>query len=123
MLVLTRRPGEAITLSPRKDLDLNITGRNILIVEDIIDTGMTLSYLLNHIGAKSPASVEVCTLFDRRARRIANIHLKYVGFNIPDEFLVGYGLDYREEYRNLPFVGILTLGKPGKGAGTKDGQK
>ena len=65
----------------------------------------------------------MCTLFDRRARRIADIHLKYVGFDIPDEFLVGYGLDYREEYRNLPFVGILTLGKPDKGAGGKGGQK
>jgi hypoxanthine phosphoribosyltransferase len=115
--------GDGSVIKITKDLDLDITGRNILIVEDIIDTGMTLSYLLEHIEAKSPASVEVCTLFDRRARRIADIHLKYVGFDIPDEFLVGYGLDYREEYRNLPFVGILTLGKPGRGASTKGKQK
>jgi hypoxanthine phosphoribosyltransferase len=94
-----------------KDLDLNITGRHVLIIEDIIDTGMTLSYLLNHLNAKGPASVKVCTLFDRPARRIANIHLDYVGFQIPDEFIVGYGLDYQEEYRNLPFVGIVDLGR------------
>jgi hypoxanthine phosphoribosyltransferase len=94
-----------------KDLDLNITGRHVLIIEDIIDTGMTLSYLLNHLKAKGPASVKVCTLFDRPARRIANIHLDYVGFQIPDEFIVGYGLDYQEEYRNLPFVGIVDLGR------------
>jgi len=72
---------------------------------------MTLSYLLNHLNAKEPAGIKVCTLFDRPARRIANIHLDYVGFQIPDEFIVGYGLDYQEEYRNLPFVGIVNLGK------------
>ena len=103
--------GSGSVIKITKDLDLNITGRHVLIVEDIIDTGMTLSYLLNHLKAKGPASVKVCTLFDRRARRIADIHLDYVGFKIPDEFLVGYGLDYREEYRNLPFVGIVNLGR------------
>ena len=104
--------GDGSVIKITKDLGLNTTGRHILVVEDIIDTGMTLSYLLNHLKAKGPAGVKVCKLFDRRARQIADIHLDYVGFKVPDEFLVGYGLDYREEYRNFPFVGIASLGKP-----------
>ncbi len=80
-------------------------------VEDIVDTGITLSYIINRLKAKRPASLAVCTLLDRRARRLADIRLDYVGFEVPDEFVVGYGLDYREEYRNLPFIGIPTLEK------------
>ena len=110
-MAISHYGGDDSVIKITKDLDLNITGRHVLIVEDIIDPGMTLSYLLNHLNAKEPAGIKVCTLFDRPARRIANIHLDYVGFQIPDEFIVGYGLDYQEEYRNLPFVGIVNLGK------------
>ena len=110
-MAISHYSGDKSVIKITKDLDLNITGRHVLIVEDIIDTGMTLSYLLEHLNAKGPASIKVCTLFDRPARRIADIHLDYVGFQIPDEFIVGYGLDYQEEYRNLPFVGIVDLGK------------
>jgi bifunctional protein TilS/HprT len=111
-MAISHYGGDGSVIKITKDLDLNTTGRHVLVVEDIVDTGMTLSYLLNHLKAKGPAGVKVCTLFDKRARRIADIHLDYVGFKVPDEFLVGYGLDYREEYRNLPFVGIPNLGKP-----------
>lgn len=90
-----------------KDLDLDISGQDIILVEDIVDSGMTLHYLINHLRAKNPASLEVCALLDKKARRIANIPLKYVGFEVPDEFIVGYGLDYLERYRNLPFIGTL----------------
>jgi len=90
-----------------KDLDQQIAGRHVLMVEDVIDTGMTLNYLLNYLAAHRPASLEVCALLDKRARRLVDLPLKYVGFEVPDEFVVGYGLDYREKYRNLPFIGIL----------------
>jgi len=76
-------------------------------VEDIVDTGMTLNYLLNYLSSKNPASLKVCTLLDKKVRRLVNVPLDYVGFEIPDEFVVGYGLDYLERYRNLPFIGIL----------------
>jgi len=81
-------------------------------VEDIVDTGLTLSYVMNHIMAKGVASIAVCTLLDKRARRIVDVPLDYIGFEAPDEFVVGYGLDYREEYRNLPFIGILEPSEP-----------
>jgi bifunctional protein TilS/HprT len=110
-MAISHYGGDESVIKITKDLDLNITDRHVLIVEDIVDTGMTLSYLLNHLNTKGPASIKVCTLFDRPARRIADIHLDYVGFRIPDEFIVGYGLDYQEEYRNLPFVGIVDLGE------------
>lgn len=90
-----------------KDLDRSITGRHVLMVEDIVDTGMTLNYVLKYLSTHNPASLEVCTLLDKRPRRIIDVPLKYVGFQIPDEFVVGYGLDYHEEYRNLPFIAIL----------------
>ena len=90
-----------------KDLDSSITGQHVLMVEDIVDTGMTLNYVLNHLSAHNPASLRVCALLDKRARRLINVPLDYIGFEIPDEFVVGYGLDYRGEYRNLPFIGIL----------------
>jgi len=94
-----------------KDLDINVAGRHVVMVEDIVDTGLTLSYIISHLEAKGAASLVVCTLLDKRVRRIVDVPLDYVGFEVPDEFVVGYGLDYREEYRNLPFIGIL---KPGK---------
>jgi bifunctional protein TilS/HprT len=97
-----------------KDIDLSVVGRHVIMVEDIVDTGITLSYILNHLQAGGPASLAVCTLLDRRARRLADVCLDYVGFEVPDEFVVGYGLDYREEYRNLPFIGIPTLEKSSK---------
>jgi hypoxanthine phosphoribosyltransferase len=90
-----------------RDLDSSITGQHVLMVEDIVDTGMTLNYILSHLSAHNPASLRVCTLLDKRARRLINVPLDYIGFEIPDEFVVGYGLDYKGEYRNLPFIGIL----------------
>nr|WP_278812620.1 hypoxanthine phosphoribosyltransferase [Dehalococcoides mccartyi] len=89
-----------------KDMDLEVAGRDVLLVEDIVDTGITLNYLLNHLRSKNPSSLKVCTLLDRKVRRLIDIKIDYVGFELPDEFVVGYGLDYHEEYRNLPFIGI-----------------
>ncbi len=97
-----------------KDMDLNVAGRHVIMVEDIVDTGMTLNYILNHLRAKGTASLSVCTLLDRRVRRILDVPLDYIGFEVPDEFVVGYGLDYREEYRNLPFIGIPRIEKKPK---------
>ena len=85
-----------------KDLDLAITGRDVLVVEDIVDTGLTLGYLVRNLQAREPAGIAVCTLLDRRARRLAKLPIRYTGFEVPDRFLVGYGLDQREKYRNLP---------------------
>jgi hypoxanthine phosphoribosyltransferase len=90
-----------------QDLSENIQGRDVLVVEDIVDTGMTLHHLLKQLLAREPASLRVCALLDKRARRIADVPLDYVGFEIPDEFVVGYGLDYRQRFRNLPFVATL----------------
>ena len=90
-----------------KDLDINPEGRHVLLVEDIVDTGMTLSFVLGYLNSRNPASLCVCTLLDKSVHRLANVQLDYVGFQVPDEFLVGYGLDYEEEYRNLPFVALL----------------
>lgn len=90
-----------------KDLDTSIEGRNVLIVEDIIDTGRTLSYLLRILGARQPRSLEICTLLNKPARREVDVNVKYIGFDIPDKFVLGYGLDFREQYRNLPYVAVL----------------
>lgn len=90
-----------------KDLEIPITGRNVLFIEDVVDTGLTLNYLLRNLRARNPASLEVCVMFDKPVRRLVDIPLRYKGFDIPDQFVVGYGLDYREKYRNLPFVGLL----------------
>lgn len=90
-----------------KDLDEALTGKDILIVEDILDSGMTLAYLKEHIGAKDARSIRIATLLDKPERRRVNIVPDYKGFVVPDEFVVGYGLDYDEKYRNLPYVGIL----------------
>jgi hypoxanthine phosphoribosyltransferase len=89
------------------DLNANIQGRSILIVEDIIDTGRTLAYITENLRTRNPLSLEICTLLNKPSRREVNVHLDYVGFDIPNEFVVGYGLDYNEFYRNLPFVGVL----------------
>ena len=90
-----------------KDLDADIAGRNVLIVEDIIDSGLTLSWLLGNLGSRGPASLEVCTLLRKPDAAKVEIDVKYVGFDIPNEFVVGYGLDYAEKLRNLPFIGTL----------------
>jgi hypoxanthine phosphoribosyltransferase len=91
-----------------KDLDRSIAGVDVIMVEDIVDTGMTLNYVLHYLAERKPASLEVCTLLDKRVRRLVEVPLKYVGFEIPDEFVVGYGLDYNGEFRNLPFIGVIT---------------
>ncbi len=93
-----------------KDLDLSITDRHVIFVEDVVDTGLTLNYLLRSLSTRGPASLEVCALFSKPTRRLVEIPLRYKGFDLPDYFVVGYGLDYAERYRNLPYVGIL---KPG----------
>jgi hypoxanthine phosphoribosyltransferase len=90
-----------------KDLEVSLAGRHVLFVEDVIDTGLTLNYILRNLRSRQPASLEVCVLFDKPERRLIDIPLKYKGFDLPDRFVVGYGLDYRERYRNLPFVGLL----------------
>ncbi len=90
-----------------KDLDTPISGRDVLIVEDIIDTGLTLDYLLRILRARNPASLRICALLDKKERRRIPIHLDYVGFEIPNKFVVGYGLDFGEIYRNLPYIAVL----------------
>lgn len=90
-----------------KDLEESIEGKDVLIVEDIIDTGLTLSYLIENLKSRGPKSVEICTLLDKPEKRKADVDVKYVGFKIPDEFVVGYGLDFAEQHRNAPFVSIL----------------
>lgn len=90
-----------------QDLSENIAGRDVLLVEDIVDTGMTLNHLLRQLEARGPASLAVCALLDKRVRRLVDVPLDYVGFEVPDEFVVGYGLDYRQRFRNLPFIATL----------------
>ena len=90
-----------------KDLEENIAGKDVLLVEDIVDTGFTVRYLMRTLMSRNPRSVEICTLLDRRARRIIDLDLKYVGFEIPDKFIIGYGLDYKQQFRNLPYIGVI----------------
>ena len=90
-----------------KDLDESIEGKNVLVIEDIIDSGRTLSYLLDILGKRNPQSLRLCTLLDKPERRVKDVNVDYTCFNIPDEFVVGYGLDYAQRYRNLPFIGIV----------------
>jgi hypoxanthine phosphoribosyltransferase len=90
-----------------KDLDTSIEGRNVLVVEDIIDSGLTLSYLMRNLRARNPASLEICALLTKPDRREIDVPVRYVGFDIPNRFVVGYGLDFAERYRNLPYVGVL----------------
>ncbi len=90
-----------------KDLDEAIAGKDVLIVEDIIDSGRTLYYLIDILKKRNPNSIHLCTLLDKPERRVKDVKVDYVGFNIPDEFVVGYGLDYAQKYRNLPFIGVV----------------
>ena len=90
-----------------KDLDMPITGRHVLLVEDVVDTGLTLGYIMKLLRARQPRSLRVCTLLDRESVRLLDMQLHYTGFTIPDQFVVGYGLDYRQLYRNLPYIGVL----------------
>jgi hypoxanthine phosphoribosyltransferase len=98
-----------------KDLSKPIEGRDVIVVEDIIDTGLTLNYLLGYLADRQPASISICCLLDKPARRLAEIPIDYIGFTIPDRFVIGYGLDYDERYRNLPYIGVL---KPSVYGGT-----
>ena len=91
-----------------KDLDINIEGRHVLVVEDIIDSGLTLSYLMRNLESREPATLEVCALLTKPARREIDVPVRYVGFEIPNKFVVGYGLDFAERYRNLPYVAVLS---------------
>jgi len=100
----TRTSGEVRIM---KDLDVAIEGRHILVVEDIVDTGLTLSYLLANFASRGAASVKLAALLDKHERRQKEVKIDYLGFQIPDEFVVGYGLDFAERYRNLPFIGVL----------------
>jgi len=118
-------PQEAESVRIIKDLDISIAGLEVIMVEDIVDTGMTLNYVLHYLAGRNPASLEVCTLLDKRVRRLVDVPLKYVGFEIPDEFVVGYGLDYNGEFRNLPFIGVVTPTPPVAGlrrAGARETQ-
>lgn len=90
-----------------KDLDEPLEGKEVLIVEDIIDSGRTLNYLIQILKKRNPASIRLCTLLDKPERRVTDVKVDYVGFNIPDEFVVGYGLDYAQKYRNLPYIGVV----------------
>jgi hypoxanthine phosphoribosyltransferase len=90
-----------------KDLDESIKDKEVIIVEDIIDSGRTLSYLIELLGQRSPKSIKLCTLLDKPDRRVVDVKVDYIGFEIPDEFVVGYGLDYDQRYRNLPYIGVI----------------
>lgn len=90
-----------------KDLDNSIEGKNVIIVEDIVDTGRTLNYLVKILKERKPNSIRICTLLDKPDRRVAEVDVDYTGFNIPDEFVVGFGLDYDQKYRNLPYIGVV----------------
>ena len=91
-----------------KDLDISIEGRDVLVVEDIIDSGLTLSYLMRNLESREPASLEICALMTKPSRRQIDVPVRYIGFEIPDRFVVGYGLDLAERYRNLPYVAVLS---------------
>ena len=90
-----------------KDLDEPLKDRHVIIVEDIVDSGRTLSYLIKMLGDRGPASIRLCTLLDKPERRVTDVKVDYTGFEIPDEFVVGYGLDYDQRYRNLPYIGVV----------------
>ncbi len=90
-----------------KDLDDSVEGKDVLIVEDIIDSGNTLAYLLDLLKSRKPNSIKICTLLDKPERRVTNVKVDYTGFHIPDKFVVGYGLDYMQKYRNLPYIGVI----------------
>lgn len=92
-----------------KDLDETIMGKDVIVIEDIIDSGRTLSYLLEMLKDRKPESLRLCTLLDKPDRRVVDVDIDYLGFAIPDEFVVGYGLDYAQKYRNLPYIGVVEL--------------
>ena len=92
-----------------KDLDEPLKGKDVIVIEDIVDSGRTLSYLLEMLRDRGPASLRLCTLLDKPERRVTDVHVDYTGFQIPDEFVVGYGLDYDQKYRNLPYIGVVEL--------------
>ncbi len=92
-----------------KDLDDSIENKDVLVVEDIIDSGRTLSYLLDNLRSRNPRSLKLCTLLDKPERRVTEVKVDYTGFEIPDKFVVGYGLDFRQQYRNLPYIGVVEL--------------
>lgn len=92
-----------------KDLDQSLKGKHVIVIEDIVDSGNTLSYLLTNLNERGPASLALCTLLDKPSRRVKDVAVDYTGFEIPDEFVVGYGLDYAQKYRNLPFIGVVEL--------------
>jgi len=104
-----RREGEDVRVRFLKDLDQDIEGKDLLIVEDVIDTGLTLNYITRSLWLRNPASLEIATLLDRPYRRLADLPVKYQGFQVPDEFFVGYGFDYRQELRNLPMIARLNI--------------
>ena len=91
----------------RKDYSIDIEGKNVLVIDDILDTGRTLAFVKDYLSVKSPKSIRLCTLLDKPSRKASKVDVDYVGFSVPDEFVVGYGLDYDEKYRNLPFIGVL----------------
>lgn len=93
-----------------KDLEASIEGRDVILVEDIVDTGLTLSYLIHNLENRGPASLKVCTLLSKPDRRLVDVEVDYIGFDIPDEFVVGYGLDFNQRYRNLPYIGVYKGG-------------
>ena len=92
-----------------KDLDESVEGKNVIVIEDIIDSGRTLRYLLDNLTSRHPAELRLCTLLDKPERRVTDVKVDYCGFTIPDKFVVGYGLDYAQRYRNLPFIGVLSF--------------
>lgn len=92
-----------------KDLDEPLEGKHVIVVEDIVDSGRTLSYLLENLQNRKPASLHLCTLLDKPERRVTDVKVDYTGFEIPDEFVVGYGLDYAQKYRNLPYIGVVEM--------------
>jgi hypoxanthine phosphoribosyltransferase len=98
-----------------KDLDINVESRHVLVVEDIVDSGLTLSYLIRNLEAREPASLEVCALMTKPSRREIDVPIRYVGFEIPNRFVIGYGLDFAERYRNLPYVGVFDEALLGEG--------
>ena len=92
-----------------KDLDEPLEGKDVIVVEDIVDSGNTLSYLLENLGKRGVSSLKLCTLLDKPERRVKDVKVDYTGFEIPDEFVVGYGLDYAQKYRNLPYIGVVEV--------------
>lgn len=108
LAISSYRGGAGGSVRITKDLDDSIRGEHVLLVEDIIDTGLTLSYIGRYLSVREPASLTICTLLDRPYRRIVDVPVAYTGFEAPDEFVVGYGLDWRGRYRNLPYVGVLS---------------